>query len=293
MTSTNSTATGYYIRPGRPGDAEELGRICYEAFASIAGKHNFPPDFPSPEVASGLMEMMLSRPDVYSVVAESGGKAVGSNFLWESDVISGVGLITVDPEAQNSSLGRAMMEDVLRRADEKGFLSVRLVQAAYHNRSLALYTKLGFNTVEPLSNMQGAAINVSLPGYEVRPMVEDDIEDADRVCRAVHGHTRRNETTGALNTGSAMVVVHQGRITGYTTGLSFFGHTVGESNKELMALIGAAPEFGGPGFLLPTRNSELLRWCLRQGFRIVQPLTLMSRGIYQEPTGAFLPSILF
>jgi ribosomal protein S18 acetylase RimI-like enzyme len=198
MDSTTATARGAKLRAGKPEDAQELGRICYEAFASIAGKHNFPPDFPSPEVAAELMEMILSRPDVYSVVAEDNGKIVGSNFLWESDDIAGVGPITVDPAVQNSSLGRAMMEDVVRRADVRGFLAVRLVQAAYHNRSLALYTKLGFNTVEPLSNIQGDALNISFPGYEVRPMSEADVDAADRLCRSVHGHSRRNEIAGSL-----------------------------------------------------------------------------------------------
>jgi len=58
-------------------------------------------------------------------------------------------------------------------------------------------------------------------------------------------------------------------------------------------LIGSASEFSGPGFLLPTRNGDLMRWCLENGLRVIQPLTLMSRGVYQEPRGAFLPSILF
>jgi hypothetical protein len=31
---------------------------------------------------------------------------VGSNFLWEGDAIAGVGPITVDPAAQNGSVGR-------------------------------------------------------------------------------------------------------------------------------------------------------------------------------------------
>ena len=293
MDSTTATARGVKFRAGKPEDAEELGRICYEAFASIAGKHNFPPDFPSPAVAAGLMEMMLSRPDIYSVVAEAGGKTVGSNFLWESDDIAGVGPITVDPAAQNSSVGRGLMEDVLRRADERGFVVVRLVQAAYHSRSLALYTKLGFDTVEPLSNIQGDALSVSMPGYDVREMVEADVDTADRLCRSVHGHSRRNEIAASVAMGNARVVEHLGRITGYTTGVGIMGHSVGESNRELMALIGAASSFPGTGFLLPTRNSELLRWCLGNGLRIVQPLTLMSRGLYQQPSGAFLPSILF
>ena len=93
--------------------------------------------------------------------------------------------------------------------------------------------------------------------------------------------------------GTAMVVEHNGRITGYTTGVGFFGHSVGETNNDLKALIAAADGFPGPGFLLPTRNGELLRWCFEKGLRIVQPLTLMSRGLYQEPRGAFLPSILY
>src|SRR5690606_23857041 len=290
MDTTTATARGAKLRAGKPEDAQELGRICYEAFASIAEKHNFPPDFPSAEIAAGLMEMMLSRPDVYSVVAEDNGRVVGSNFLWESDDIAGVGPVTVDPAVQDSSFGRAMMEDVIRRSDERSFLSVRLLQSAYHNRSLALYTKLGFNAVEPISNIQGEALNISLSGYEVRPMTEADVDAADRLCCSIHGHSRRNEIAGSLAMGAGMLITHLGRITGYTTGLSFFGHSVAESNNELMALIGAAPSFGGTGFLLPTRNSELLRWCLGNGLRIVQPLTLMSRGLYQQPSGAFFTS---
>jgi hypothetical protein len=89
------------------------------------------------------------------------------------------------------------------------------------------------------------------------------------------------------------VVEQDGRITGYSTTVGFLGHTVGESNEDLKALIGAAPSFPGPGFLLPTRNGEVLRWCLERGLRIGQPLSLMSLGLYDEPRGAFMPSILY
>jgi hypothetical protein len=75
--------------------------------------------------------------------------------------------------------------------------------------------------------------------------------------------------------------------------IGFFGHAVGETNRELQALIGSATEFPGPGFLLPTRNGELFRWCLQQGLGATQPMTLMSRGLYNEPAGSFLPSILY
>jgi hypothetical protein len=84
-----------------------------------------------------------------------------------------------------------------------------------------------------------------------------------------------------------------GAIVGYTTGVAFFGHSVASSNPGLAALIGAAAEFGGPGFLLPAGNGELLRWALGRGLRVVQVMTLMSLGLYQQPRGAFLSSILF
>ena len=68
---------------------------------------------------------------------------------------------------------------------------------------------------------------------------------------------------------------------------------MGESNAELQALIGAASAYGGPGFLLPTRNTALFRWCLAHGLRVGQVMTLMSTGLYNEPAGAYLPSILY
>lgn len=45
--------------------------------------------------------------------------------------------------------------------------------------------------------------------------------------------------------------------------------------------------------IVPTRNSDLFRWCLENGLRVVQPMTLMSSGLYNEPAGAYLPSVLF
>ena len=274
-------------------DADRCGKICFDAFKTIADQHNFPPDFPTPDSAVGLMSAVIPRRDVYSVVAEINGKVVGSNFLWESSSIAGIGPITIDPTLQNSKVGRALMENVLEWARKQRFAGVRLVQAAYHNRSLALYTKLGFDAREPLSIIQGRALQLEVPGYSVRAAVEADLEACNRVCLRVHGHERGLELLEAIQRGTATVVEHGGRITGYATLIGFFGHALGETNRELEALIGAAPSFLGPGFLLPTRNSELFRWCLGHGLHVVQPMTLMSLGLYNEPVGSFLPSILY
>jgi hypothetical protein len=58
-------------------------------------------------------------------------------------------------------------------------------------------------------------------------------------------------------------------------------------------VLACAEAFMGLGILVPSRNAELLRWYLSHGMRIVQQSTLMTIGLYNEPAGAHLPSILF
>jgi GNAT superfamily N-acetyltransferase len=281
------------LRSGTPADAEICGRICYDAFKAISEAHGFAPDFPAPEVAIGVLTRMLAQPKFYSVIAEVDGRIVGSNFLDERNSIAGVGPITVDPTVQNRAIGRRLMDAVHQRAAEKNFAGVRLIQAGFHTRSLSLYAKLGYDVREHLACMQGNALGISIEGHIVRPAVEADLEDCNRLCREVQGHDRAGELRDAIAKGSATVVEHDGRITGYATVIGFFGHAVGETDKDVKALIGAAKEFAGPGFLLPTHNGDLFRWCLSNGLRITQPMTLMSKGLYNEPAGAFLPSILY
>ena len=97
----------------------------------------------------------------------------------------------------------------------------------------------------------------------------------------------------AIKAKTATVVERQGRVTGYATAIGFFAHAVGETNQDLMALIGAASNIAGPGILVPTRNHELFSWCLENGLGLVFQMTLMSIGLYNEPTGAYLPSVLY
>lgn len=281
------------VRSGTPADGEICGRICYNAFKTISEAHGFVPDFPAPEVAIDVLTRMLTNPKFYSVVAEIDGRIVGSNFLDERNSIAGVGPITVDPTVQNRAIGRRLMDAVHERAAEKDFAGVRLIQSGFHTRSLSLYAKLGYDVREHLACMQGSALGISVDGHVVRPATEEDIDACNQLCTQVHGHDRSGELGDAIAQGSANVVEYKGRITGYATIIGFFGHAVGETNEDIKVLIGAAKEFAGPGFLLPTRNGELFRWCLSNGLRITQPMTLMSKGVYNEPAGAFLPSILY
>jgi predicted N-acetyltransferase YhbS len=285
--------TDVVIRQATPDDAAMCGLICYEAFSKINAEHGFPCDFPGPEAAIGMLSRVFGQPGVYCVVAESKGQIVGSNCLDERSTIAGVGPITVSPETQNSGVGRRLMEAVIDRANEKCAAGIRLVQAAFHNRSLSLYARLGFDVRELLSCVQGSRIKRNIPGCVVRPAQPGDLEYCNALARRVHGYDRGADLAQAIEQGTARVVERGGRITGYSTALAFFGHSTAETNPDMQALIASAESFGGSGILLPSRNTALLRWCLSNGLRIVQPLTLMSMGLYNEPAGAWLPSILF
>jgi L-amino acid N-acyltransferase YncA len=281
------------IRKATPADAEVCGKICYEAFATLARHHNFPEDFPSVEVGVGILSYMFSHPAFYCVVAEQDGKIIGSNCLDERNPISGVGPITIDPNVQNRTAGRQLMLAVMKRSEERKFAGIRLVQEAYHNRSLALYAKLGFVIREPLSCMQGPAIQKKTPGFQVRPARPSDLAACNDFCAKIHGHNRSGELSDGIKDGSAVVVESRGRITGYASSFAFSGHGVGETSEDLFALIASASAFQGPGILIPSRNAALFRWCLENGLRVVQQATLMTIGLYNEPAGAYFPSITY
>jgi GNAT superfamily N-acetyltransferase len=281
------------VRVATPEDSTFCGQICYDAFSKISASHGFPCDLPGPEAATGLLSILFSSPGFYCVVAESSGRIVGSNCLDERSMIAGIGPITVDPSAQNLGVGRKLMQVVMDRAQERHPAGMRLVQAAFHNRSLSLYTTLGFDIREPLSCVQGRPLNRNVSGCVVRPAQSADLEACNALSRKVHGFDRGTELANAIQQKTASVVERAGCITGYATSLAFSGHATAETNLDMQALIASAESFGGPGILVPSRNSALLRWCLANGLHVVQPMTLMSIGLYNEPVGAWLPSILF
>ncbi|NYF50766.1 GNAT family N-acetyltransferase [Tunturiibacter gelidoferens] len=288
-----SKDTSVVIRSATAEDAATCGQIDYDAFTAISSAHGFPPDFPTPEMAIRAISSMFSDPDCYCVVAEINGQVVGSNVLDEGSIIRGVGPITIHPGAQNRGVGRLLMQAVMDRARDRGAAGVRLVQAAFHNRSLSLYTSCGFDVREPLCCMQGQTRQRSVPGCQVRPATPADEDACNSLSRRVHGFDRAVDLKQAISGGTALVVERAGRVTGYTTHLAFFGHSTSETNLDMQALLASADSFAGPGILLPSRNSALLRWCLQNGLRVVQPMTLMSTGLYNDPAGAWLPSILF
>jgi hypothetical protein len=123
------------------------------------------------------------------------------------------------------------MNNVLERARAQRFVGVRLVQAAYHDRSLSLYAKLGFVVREPLATLQGQALGFEIKGFSVRQATERDLEACNGRCRKVHGHERNHELFDAIKQKTASVVDHVGRISGYATMIGFWWRRTGSPSS--------------------------------------------------------------
>ncbi len=277
-------------------DIRETGKIIYEAFRLIGEKHSFPPDIPNLEAGVGMAEMLIDDPKIYGFIAEEDGKIVGSNFLWEHDEIAGVGPITIAPHLQSNGVGRKLMQAVIERG--KNARGIRLVQAAFNSTSMSLYTSLGFDIVEPLVLIEGNLKDFEIENdVKVRPLEEKDFEETAGLCRKIHGIDRKNEVKQISKQFQSYVAVREGRIVGYTTAPNMWqlNHAVAETTEDMKDLLSGAARLSDKplSFLLPTRQAELFRWCLAQGMRVVQPLTLMAMGSYQKPKGSFLPSVLY
>jgi predicted N-acetyltransferase YhbS len=278
-------------------DAAECARVIYEAFGGIHDHHRFERDFPTLEAAEQLTSAFIAHPSIWGVVAESDGRIVGSNFVDERGTIRGLGPITVHPRAQGRGVGRRLMQAALERS--RGAAGIRLVQDSFNVGSLSLYASLGFEVKEPAVVISGRPVSDPVAGIEVRPLEAADLQGCKELCLKVHGFERTNELRDAIQVPalSPFVAIRDGRISAYATTLTFFpaAHAVADTEGDMRALIlgTVAAEEQPASFLLPTRQAGFFRWCLDEGLRVIKPMTYMAIGEYREPTGRWIPSILY
>jgi GNAT superfamily N-acetyltransferase len=273
------------IRPLAPEDLNACGRIQYEAFKEVSDRHRFPAPFPSVRAAVRVIQTYFRQPSQLYLVAEVEGRPAGACVMDREGTIRGVRSIAVDPERQGTGVGRRLVEGVLERCRDAA--GVRLTQDAFNLVSMSLYASLGFEVREPVVKMEGRLRGRAPAGGKVGLLKSRDVEACQELCLRVHGIERNLELIDGLEFGTALAVRRDGRVTGYASAVSPAGHGLAETLEDLELLIShAQSKTREPlSLLIPIRQAGLFRWCLEQGLKAVKPMTLMARGLYQEPRG--------
>jgi len=292
------------LRPIKQSDAEACGKIGYLAHNTISSAHGYPSEQPTEEFGIDLVKRLVGNPNSWGFLAEEKqGGILGSIFIhkFSPSPVAVIGPLTVHPSAESGGMGKLLMDAAINKANEQNLERIRLVQSPSHIRSFVLYTKCGFILREPLFLMQGSNRvesnrSISIPtGSVIRPVkYQNDISECNNLCKKTHGFTREMELRQAKSQGVATLIECDDIITGYAAGIGIFGHAVAKSNEDLLALItNVSTSTIGPGFFVPARNYELIKWLLENGFRIGWPANLMTIGPYQEPLTPFLPSLAY
>lgn len=300
--ATDASNSHWNIRCIRKDDVKAAGALCYRAFETIDTKHGFIVEFASEEATIEFMEGCVDNPHCACVVVEDkqSGKLIGGNCLWdEGDDVHCVGPIYVDPSFQGHGLGRTLMQVVVRYGQEvRKAKSIRLTQAFHNMHSFSLYSSLGFQLREPVHIL--APRKWPLPEscaplhLCTRASTMDDVASMIDLCRQVHGFARSADIIRHTKDGKGFVVenVSDGKLMGYAVSYGEEGHAVGMDNDSIKALICACKGLEGcMGIFVPSRNHELIKWCLSAGMRTLAGCNIMTLGEYTEPKLPYLPSI--
>jgi GNAT superfamily N-acetyltransferase len=286
----------FTLRKTTPADAATCARVVFDAFASIADRHNFPRDFPAMEMANGLADFFLNNPKILGMAAvESAGTPIGFNFLNTRNPIGGVGPMVVYPKSQGKGAGRALMRAIMQLGE--GMRGVRLVQDAFNATSMSLYAALGFESREPLALVRGKLRSTPSADATVRAMTERDLDQCAALCERVHGFVRIAELRDAIASpfNKPHVLERGGRVAAYASAPWFWilNHGVARDDDDMRELLlGVSATTDQPiELLVPIREAALFRWLLAEGARVVKPMTLMTTGWYQEPASAYYPSV--
>ena len=281
------------IRPIAPGDAPVVGEIITVAFSEVFQRHGFLSPFPTVEAGQRLATLYAAYSGTQGFVAERDGRIVGSAFLHVRGDRAGIGPVTVDPRAQASGAGRAIMHRLLEESQRCS--SVRLVQDAFNNVSFSLYSKLGFVPRDVVPNLvaEDPRPQPVANGTEVRLMTVADLDEVAALDTRVTGLARRCDFELLLAFGSHLVCQRGGRIVGYLCRLALedvnhLGPAAAEEPDDLKSLLYHAAQMPGARAArigLHASQPELVQYAMDSGYAVDHLSTYMVRGDWQPPKG--------
>jgi len=121
-----------------------------------------------------------------------------------------------------------------------------------------------------------------------------DLPAIAALSRHAYGFSRAGDAAKLLAADfPGFIIERDGTPTGYWIA-SLFGHACGETDEELLTLVGQAARHLPPPlavFICPLSWAESFRRFLKAGHHTLKVLSYMSYGDFVAPHGACLPSI--
>ena len=262
------------------------------------------------EVFSGDPMVCRLFPEVYErldpgccLVAEVGGRIVGSCFYHPRETHVAVGIVNVDAGSAGRGVARRLMEEVLGRA---GDLPVRLVSSAMNLDSYSLYTRLGFVPVALFQDMVfGEEVEWDhLRRVPVRAARMEDVPAMVALEEELSGIRRGKDFRFFIENAQGIwhgsVVEGAEGLDGFLfsvdhPGSRILGPGVMRSTDAALSLVAAeAGRFagGGPLMLIPAAEKDLVRELYAAGARNCELHVAQVRGEARPPGGIVMPTFM-
>lgn len=279
-----------------PGDVPRVAAIFRDAFNEIYERRGFGPVVTDGSVGAVIAHAYRDLDPGGCVIVTADGRVAGSGFLHVRGRSAGAGPITVDPPLQGCGAGRALMDEICRRADEAGVASLRLIQDAFNETSFALYSRVGFVAREVLLRASFPSTRLARSPAGVRPAARGDLGRIGAIERPLLGIDRPQDHLLLLRLGEVFLARDGYLARIVRGGVAVLGPLVAASLGTALDLVAAATADLPPGsdvrLLLPARLTDLLDELLARRRLAVHSLcTYMVRGDYEPFRGYYVPTL--
>ena len=283
------------VRPLAETDVDGVVAVQIAAFDDHDRRGGRPVPETTPERIDGqrrrVRHFATHDPDG-SWVAESDGRVVGAALALRRGPLWGLSLLAVDPAAQSNGVGRALLTEALRYADD---VPRALILSSSDPRAMHRYASAGFD-LHPQVRATGCVSPARLraPSLAVRDGTPADFALADEVDVAVRGAPRGPDHE-LLAAPGVMFVAERGKQRGYAHVHGGRVRTIAATDEEtavalLWRSLAHAHEIGVDATVEHVAGNQ--QWAVRvvveAGLSILPSGPVFWRG--GTPPPAYLPS---